>query len=68
MGLNCMGAQIFPVVNTTVLYDLWLVEPADVDSEEGRHGWRANYRFFIVWRVGIPNSHVVQGSTVLVLN
>lgn len=31
MGSNCMGAQIFSVVNTTVLYDLWLIEPADVE-------------------------------------
>ena len=65
MGLNCMGAQIFPVVNTIVLSDLWLVEPADVDSEEGRHGWRANYRFFIVWRVGTPTPMLFKGQLYL---
>ena len=35
MGLNCAGPHIlrfFSIVNTTVLYSLWLVESKDVEE------------------------------------
>ena len=72
MGLNCVGSLtrgFFPIVNTIVLHDLWVVKPTDADHRyrgttnmEGR--LQVIGRFSTVWRDDIPNPLVVQGSTI----
>ena len=71
-SLNCTGAftrRFFLIVNTTVLHDPWCVEFKDGKQRiQWNHAYRgppiSYMQIFAEWRVGTPNTHVVQGSTV----
>ena len=59
MGLSCVGPLIrrfFSVVKTTVLHDLRLVEPTDVELRIQRASYQLCVDFLTAQRVGIPNS------------
>jgi len=68
--------QIFSTVNTTILHDLWLIKSMDMElpiwrnhqyrRTLNRKGWlKVKLGFATERRVGAPNSHTVQGSTVI---
>ena len=46
-------------------HDLWLAEPVDGKLQMPRDECKVIHGFSVSWRVGAPNPHIVQGSTVI---
>lgn len=55
------------LLNTTVLYDLLLVESADVEPWIWRADCKVTHGFLTVWGVCPPHTCIIQGSAVVVI-
>lgn len=67
-GLNYIDpltSRSFSVVNTALLHNPWFTESASVGLWIQRAHCKVIGGFLTVWRVGVPNLHVLQGSPVL---
>lgn len=57
--------RFFSIVNIVLLHNPWFTESASVGLWIQRAHCKVISGFLTIWRVGVPNLHVLQGSTVL---
>lgn len=63
--MDPLTCRFFSIVNTSLLHNLWPIESASVRLWIQRAHCKVISGFLTVWRVGVPNLRVLQGSPAL---